>query len=204
MDHALSERTWAGRAPVLVDRVSLPVGKLARDLAVIVVGAVILAAATQVRVILGFTPVPLTGQTFGVLLIGGAFGPARGALAVLVYLAAGLIGAPVFTEGGSGFDYLLGATGGYLVGFAAAAGVAGAFARRAFDRRLPSAIVMMVASSLVIYAFGVTGLLLATGVDLPRAIELGVAPFLLTDALKAIAAAVVMPVAWQLVDRWDG
>ena len=203
MDHALSDRTWPGRAPVLVDRVALPVGRVARDVVLIVVGAVILAAATQVRVVLGFTPVPLTGQTFGVLLIGGAFGPVRGALAVVVYLAAGLIGAPVFTEGGSGVDYLLGATGGYLVGFAVAAAVAGWFARRAFDRRLPSAIVMMIASSLVIYACGVAGLMLATGADLARALGVGAAPFLLTDALKAIAAAVVLPVAWRLVDRWD-
>jgi biotin transport system substrate-specific component len=183
--------------------VTLPLGTTARNVILITIGALILAAATQLRLHLGFTPVPLTGQTLGVLLIGAGFGPARGALAVIVYLAAGLVGAPVYTEGGSGFDYLLGPTGGYLVGFAVAAAVAGAFARRAFDRRLRTSIVMMIVSSAVIYAFGVVGLMLATGSDLSRAVALGVAPFLLTDALKVAAAAVALPVAWRLVDRWD-
>jgi len=201
--HALTGQGWVGAAPVLVDRLNLPIGRTARNVVLIATGAAFLAVLTQVRVILGFTPVPLTGQTFGVLVLGGAFGPARGAMSVVVYLAVGLLGAPVFTEGGSGIDYLFGATGGYLVGFAAAAAIAGWFARRRFDRRLGTAVVMMVASSAVIYGFGVVGLMLATGADLPRALELGVVPFLLTDVLKAVAAAVVLPVAWRLVDRWD-
>lgn len=203
MAHALTGQGWVGAAPVLVDRLNLPIGRTARNVVLIATGAAFLAVLTQVRVILGFTPVPLTGQTFGVLVLGGAFGPARGAMSVVVYLAVGLLGAPVFTEGGSGIDYLFGATGGYLVGFAAAAAIAGWFARRRFDRRLGTAVVMMVASSAVIYGFGVVGLMLATGADLPRALELGVVPFLLTDVLKAVAAAVVLPVAWRLVDRWD-
>jgi biotin transport system substrate-specific component len=197
---------WAGQGhhDVLVDRL---LGSRFRhrawDFALILAGAVLLGLAAQVRIPLGFTPVPLTGQTFAVLLVGAAWGPLRGAAAVLLYLAVGLAGAPVFTDAGSGVGHILGPTGGYLIGFVLAAAVAGGMARHRLDRSIGAALVSMLLASAVIYACGVMGLMAVTGASLTRAIELGVAPFLMADAVKAIAAAIVLPAAWRIASPAD-
>jgi biotin transport system substrate-specific component len=193
------------RPVVLVDRL-LPAGisrSLAGSIVLVALGALVVALASQVRIPLGFTPVPISGGTFGVIVVGASLGAVRGGLALALYLLIGLVGMPVFTGGNSGVSYFLGATGGYLVGFVVAAALLGYLAERRVDRHVRTALPGIVLSSIVIYVFGVTGLMLAVGADLPRALELGVVPFLFGDAVKIGLAATLLPAAWALVGRID-
>lgn len=176
---------------------------LVRDIVLVFFGVALVAFAAQVRIPLGFTPVPLTGQTFAVLLAGASLGPTRAALALTLYVVAGIAGAPVFTGGSAGMDHLLGPSGGYLIGFIAAAALLGWLARRRTDRSMLSAAGSMLAASLVIYAFGVAGLMIATGIGLARGLELGVYPFIIGDMLKAGLAAIILPAAWEAVGRME-
>jgi biotin transport system substrate-specific component len=166
-----------------------------------VAGALLVALLAQVKIPLGFTPVPLSGQTFGVLLVGASLGAFRGSLALGLYLLLGLIGVPVYAGGNAGIQYALGATGGYLVGFIFAATLIGFLAERQMDRRIRTALPGLLVASLVIYAFGTAGIMLVLGTSLPRALELGVLPFVIGDAAKAILAALLLPVAWRFVGR---
>ncbi|MGH2445907.1 MAG: biotin transporter BioY [Candidatus Limnocylindria bacterium] len=180
--------------PVLADRVPTIA---ARDALLVVAGTLVVAASAQVVIPLPFTPVPITGSTFGVLLAAAALGPMRGFAAIALYWVLGVSGLPFFQDGNSGLTYALGATGGYLVGFFAASLVVGLLARRGFDRRPEGTAVAFIAGSLVIYAFGVPWLAVVLAVSLPEAIGLGLTPFLIGDALKAALAAVVLPLAWR-------
>jgi biotin transport system substrate-specific component len=183
-------------APTLLAR-SLPrVDRRLRDLALILGSSLFVALMAQVRIPLPFTPVPLTGQTFAVLLVGAALGPRKGAAALLLYLFQGLIGLPVFAGGTSGLTVLLGPTGGYLVGFVVAAYLIGALAVRGLDRRIPSALLIFLLGEVVIYLFGVAWL--SAFIGFPRSIIAGLVPFLIGDALKLIAAALVLPAAWKI------
>ncbi len=156
------------------------------------------ALLAQVRVPLGFTPVPITGQTFAVLLAGASLGARLGASSQLLYLAAGAVGFPVFTGGGSGFEYFTGATAGYLVGFVLAAALVGRLAERGQDRNVNTAITAFLAGSAVIYICGAAGLMITAGMDATTAIAQGVTPFVFGDLLKAVAAGLLLPVAWKL------
>jgi biotin transport system substrate-specific component len=182
--------------PVLADRV--PAIAL-RDALLVVAGVAVVALSAQVVIPLPFTPVPITGQTFGVLLAAAALGPARGVASMALYLLLGVVGVPIFQDASSGLTYALGATGGYLIGFIVAAWLVGSLARRGLDRRPAGTILAFLAGSLSIYAFGVPWLAFSLGVSLPAAIGLGLTPFLLCDAIKAILAAVLLPLAWRLV-----
>ncbi len=168
-----------------------------RDLGLILAGTLFTAALAQVRIPLPFTPVPLTAQTFAVLLVGAALGARRGALSLGLYLALGLIGLPVFAGGASGAAYALGPTGGYLLGFVAAAWVAGRLAERGLERSLRTSWLPFLSGMLVIYACGAGWLALLLG--LSKALILGVLPFLVGDALKIVLAALALPAAWKLV-----
>lgn len=167
------------------------------DLALIALGSLVVAATAQVSIPL--QPVPITGQTFGVLLVGMALGARRGALALALYLAEGLAGLPVFTAGHSGLAYMAGATGGYLVGFVPAAALVGWLAERGFDRNLFKTLVAMVAGNAVIYAFGIAWLSVVIG-SLDKALAGGMYPFLFGDALKALLAALLLPAIWKLIN----
>lgn len=156
------------------------------------------ALLAQVRIPLGFTPVPITGQTFAVLLAGASLGARLGGASQLVYLAAGAVGFPVFTGGGGGFEYFTGATVGYLVGFVLAAALVGRLAEGGQDRRVNTAITAFLAGSAVIYAGGAVGLMITANMDLTTAIAQGVTPFVFGDLLKAVAAGLVLPLAWKL------
>lgn len=156
------------------------------------------ALLAQVRIPLGFTPVPLTGQTFAVLLAGASLGWKLGAGSQLLYLAAGAVGFPVFAAGGSGFDYFTGATAGYLVGFVLAAALVGRLAERGQDRAVNTAVTAFLAGSGVIYVCGAVGLMITADMDVTTAIAQGVTPFVFGDLLKAIAAGLLLPVAWRL------
>lgn len=167
----------------------------------IVFGALFIAALAQVRIPL--QPVPITGQTLAVLLVGMALGSRRGPLAVLTYLGMGAAGLPFFTGGQSGLAYMAGATGGYLVGFIAAAYVVGWLAERGWDRTLAKTLAAMVIGNAVIYLFGVSWLATIVGgfAGSSGALALGVYPFLLGDALKALAAALLLPAAWMMLNE---
>jgi len=171
--------------------------------ALLVVGfSLLTAAAAQVVVPLPFTPVPLTGQTFAVLLTGALLGPRLGALAMLAYLAEGAAGLPFFRGGAGGPAHLMGPTAGYLFAFPAAAFVTGLLAERGWDRRFLSAAAAMALGSLVILAGGWAWLALLTGKG-AEAFRLGVAPFLVGDLIKIALAAAALPAGWAILRRLD-
>lgn len=184
-------------APTLLER-SLPrLDRRARDILLVVGGSLLVAGMAQVRIPLPFTPVPITGQTFAVLLVGAALGSRRGAASLALYLLLGLSGLPFFAGGAHGLAALAGPTGGYLVGFVAATWLVGLLAARGLDRRIPSALLAFLAGELVIYLFGVAWLSIYLG--FAHAIAAGFLPFLVGDAIKLAAAALFLPAAWALV-----
>ncbi|MFZ5886072.1 MAG: biotin transporter BioY [Chloroflexota bacterium] len=169
-----------------------------RDLALILMGALLTAALAQVKIHLPFTPVPLTGQTFAVLLAGAALGSKRGTLSMMLYVALGAAGLPVFAGGASGLSHLTGATAGYLIGFVAAAWVIGRLAERGLERSVRTSILPFIVGTIIIYAFGVGWLAFVMG-SFSKALAAGLLPFLIGDAIKLVAAALALPAAWKLV-----
>lgn len=167
------------------------------DSLLIIAGSLLVALFAQIRIPLPFTPVPITGQTFAVLLVGAALGANRGAASLVLYTLEGIAGLPVFTGGAAGLAQLAGPTGGYLIGFIAAAYVVGLLAERGLDRQWRTALVPFLIGSLVIYAFGV--LWLAVYLGLPDAIAKGLLPFIIGDTIKLVLAALALPSAWALV-----
>jgi biotin transport system substrate-specific component len=183
-------------------RVGERLSSRARHLALVLAGTLLVILSTQV--IIPTTPVPFTGQTFAVLLVGGALGFRRGALSLGLYLVLGAIGLPVFSRGGHGTEFLLGATGGYIVGFVLAASLVGRLAELGWDRNLVGSIGAMLLGNGLIYAVGAPWLAAVTGRSLSDAIAVGVTPFLAWDAVKIVAAAAFFPAAWWLVGRRPG
>ncbi len=172
--------------------------KAARALLLVVVGSLALAVSAKIKV--PFYPVDMTMQTFVVMVLAMAYGWRLGMATVALYLAEGLIGLPVFTgtpERGLGLAYMLGTTGGYLVGMLVAAGIVGWLAERGFDRNVGSTLVAMMIGTFVIFALGLAWLASLIGFD--KAITFGLMPFLYSEALKIALAAVLMPLAWKLM-----
>lgn len=172
---------------------------IATSILLVVGAAAITAVAAQWRIILPFTPVPITGQTFAVLLTGAALGLRLGAAGQLLYLATGALGAPVFSEAQGGMSVVTGATGGYLIGFVFAAGLIGWMAERRQDRTFSTMFTAFIAGSAVIYSFGLVGLMAATGMSVSEAMANGVVPFVLGDVIKATTAGLILPGAWKLL-----
>ena len=171
-----------------------------RSVALVVAFSLLTALAAQVVVPLPWTPVPLTGQTFAVLLTGALLGSRLGALAMAAYLLEGALGLPFFRAGAGGAAHFFGPTGGYLFAFPAAAYVTGLLAERGWDRRYLSAAAAMALGSLVILAGGwawLTVLFRTAG----EAFRLGVAPFLLGDIVKIALAAAALPAGWAILRR---
>lgn len=170
------------------------------DVGLVALFSAFVALTAQVE--LPLWPVPITLQTFGVVFTGAALGSGRGALALLLYLAEGAAGLPVFAGGASGVAYMLGPTGGYLVGFVVAAGVVGWLAERGWDRRLIWTVLAMVVGNLAIYAFGVSWLAVYLG-DLQTALVKGALFFVIGDLVKIAIAALALPGGWALARRGD-
>ena len=169
--------------------------------AVLVVGlTAVTALSAQVSIPLPFTPVPLTLQTFAVLAGAAALGAERAVLAQVLYLVLAVAGAPVLAGGASGGATVVGATGGYLIGFVVASYVVGKIAERGATRKISATVLAYVAGSAVIYTLGALWLAYSTGNSISWAIANGVVPFLVGDAIKAVAAGAVLPAAWKLVD----
>lgn len=186
-------------------RVSERMHTRSRHLALILIGIVLIALCARISFYALGNPVPYTLQTFGVLLSAGALGFRRGVAASLLYLAIGAVGLPVFADGKHGVDIILGATGGYLVGFVVASALVGRLAELGWDRTIFGAIGAMLLGSLVIYAVGVPWLAVtAFGGDLTLAFDKGMRTFLLWDAVKLLLAAAAFPVAWWFVGRRPG
>lgn len=172
-----------------------------RTAALVVGFALLTALAAQVTFPLPFTPVPVTGQTFAVLLTGAALGWRAGGISQLLYVALGATGLPFYADAQGGWTVATGATGGYLVGFVVAAALVGLLCERSQDRSLLTALPTMLLGSAVIYLFGVSWLAHSLGVDATRAMELGLVPFVIGDLAKLTIAGVLLPAAWKLTRR---
>jgi biotin transport system substrate-specific component len=173
-------------------------GDRARDVALVIGGAVFVGVAAQLSVSVPGTPVPVTGQTFAVLLTGAALGPGRGLLSMALYVVAGGLGVPWFAEAGSGWG---GASFGYLVGFILAAAIVGRLAAGGGDRTPARTVATMVLGTVLIYALGVPWLMASLDFGLGAGLRLGVRPFLVGDALKVLVAAGILPGVWRLVGQ---
>ena len=175
---------------------------IVRNLILAIVGS--LALWVSAKISIPFWPVPLTMQTLVVLVIGMAFGARLGAATVLLYLAEGAVGLPVFSgtpEKGIGLAYMMSTTGGYLVGFVLAAGAVGFLAERGWDRSPVKTALAMVLGNILIYMTGLLWLGTIVGWDKP-VLAWGLTPFLAGDAVKIAAAAVLMPLVWRLVSAF--
>ena len=172
-----------------------------RDIALVVAGALLIYLTARIAFPVPGSPVPITGQTFGVLLVGGALGFRRALIAVSLYVLLGVVGLPFFAEGKGGVSVIWGATGGYLIGFVVAGAVVGRLAELGWDRRLGGALGAMLVGSVVIYAIGLPWLKAVTGWTVEETIAKGLTPFLLGDTLKLVLAAVLFPTAWWVVGR---
>jgi len=185
-------------AAVISERV-LPRTKVT-SVILVVAAAALTALAAQWEIPLPFTPVPITGQTFAVLLTGAALGAKLGAGGQGLYVIAGAIGLPIYAGGASGWEEArAGGTTGYLIGFIAAAAVVGYLAERRQDRTFPTMFTAFILGSFIIYVFGVAGLMLIFDMTVTEAIVAGVIPFVVGDLIKAAAAGLLLPGAWKLV-----
>jgi biotin transport system substrate-specific component len=183
-------------APTLSARLFPRTSAWLRDLALILAGSLLVALFAQIEIPL--QPVPITGQTFAVLLVGATLGSRRGAASLTLYLAEGAFGLPFFSGGASGLSHLTGVTAGYLAGFVMAAYVIGLLAERGLERNVRTSLIPFLVGTVVIYIFGVAWLAVMLG-SLSKAIAAGLLPFLIGDAIKLVAAALALPAAWRVV-----
>ncbi len=167
------------------------------DLVLILAGSLLVALFAQIEIPL--QPVPITGQTFAVLLVGAALGSKRGAASLALYLTEGTLGLPFFAGAASGLSRLTGATGGYLIGFVMAAFVIGRLAERGLERSVRTSLIPFLAGTVVIYLFGVAWLAVVLG-SVSQAIAAGLLPFLVGDTIKLLAAALALPAAWRAIN----
>ena len=181
----------------------LPRAGFLADVLLVVLGAGLVATAAQISVSLPFTPVPITGQTFAVVLVGASLGAIRGTASLSLYLLVGLVGAPVYADQSHGWEIVKGATGGYLVGFVAAAALTGWLAEHRWDRRFSSSVTTMLTGNVVIYLFGLPWLahVLPGNPSLEDTLEAGLYPFVPGDIFKLYLAGAVLPAAWRLVEH---
>lgn len=204
LSHAYPRRVLADTLPFPRSRMA----SLATSAVLVAAGAALVAVAAQI--VVPFWPVPLTMQTFAVLLVGTSLGPLRGALSLTLYLVIGVAGAPIFAGGASGSLFAL-TTGGYIIGFIAAAGIVGALARRSWDRHVAGMLVSFIAGSAIIYAFGLLWLHFSLqglgqevwggklGFDslLAATLGAGLLPFVIGDLAKALLAGSLVPLVWR-------
>ena len=172
-----------------------------RDAALVLTAALLTAACAQISIPIPGSPVPVTGQTFAVLLTGAALGANRGASGQLLYVAMGLVGLPFYADGAHGVDVVWGATGGYLIAFPISAWVCGRLAEKRYDRTPQTALPAFLAGSLIVFAIGVPWLAVSADISLWKAIDLGFVPFIPGGILKAALAAGLLPTAWAIANR---
>jgi biotin transport system substrate-specific component len=181
-----------------------PQAGILTDVALVLLGTAFVAVSAQVQIPLPFTPVPITGQTFAVVLVGASLGAVRGFSSLLLYWLVGIAGAPVYAGQESGWEVFVGPTGGYIVGFMLAAAVTGYLAERRWDRRFPSSVAAMLTGNVLIYVPGLLWLAHYLGTNTEETLEAGLYPFVVGDLLKLYLAGALLPLAWKAVDRARG
>ena len=164
-------------------------------------GALFLGLLAQVVIPVPGSPVPVTGQTLGVLLLATAYGANLGAATFALYLLIGFAGAPVFAQSGHGLERIIGPTGGYLVGMLLASWVLGLLAGRKWDQKLFSALSTMFIGNFIIFAFGLIWLQQYTGKDWSWTFSAGLTPFIFGELLKIAIAGALLPTVWKVVGR---
>jgi biotin transport system substrate-specific component len=187
--HAAAPATLVPRYGILTDSV------------LVLAGTALVAAAAQISFSLPFTPVPITGQTFAVVLVGASLGTIRGFASLFLYLWLGVAGAPIYAHHAHGWSIVTSASGGYLVGFVLAAAFTGFLAERRWDRRFSSSISSMLTGNVIVYLVGLPWLAVVLNTNLEKTLEYGLYPFVPGDVFKLYLAAAVLPGAWRVVDR---
>jgi biotin transport system substrate-specific component len=185
------------RHAVLADAIP---GARVRDAALVLGGALLTALFAQISIDVPPSPVPITGQTLAVGLVGATLGAGRGAASLALYAVLGLF-LPFYADGSSGWDVVWGATGGYIIGFIFAAGAVGWLAEHGADRKVGLAFVAFVVGQLIIFAFGLVGLKIAVGESWSWTIHNGFTIFIVGGLVKAAIGALALPSAWRLVRR---
>jgi biotin transport system substrate-specific component len=180
---------------------ALPRSNLITDALLVLAGTGLVAGAAQISVKLPFTPVPITGQTFAVVLVGASLGALRGTASLMVYLWLGVAGAPIYAHHDSGWNVITSASGGYIVGFVLAAALTGFLAERGWDRHFSSSVSAMLTGNVIIYLVGLPWLAVVLNTNLEKTLEYGLYPFVPGDIFKLYLAAAVLPTAWRLVAR---
>ena len=170
---------------------------LLTDAILVVSGTALVSICAQISVKLPFTPVPITGQTFAVCLVGASLGAVRGAASLTLYFLVGVLGAPVYAHRDHGWDVITSASGGYIVGFVLAAAVTGLLAEHGWDRRFSSAVGAMLTGNVVIYLVGLPWLAVVLNTNLEQTLEDGLYPFVPGDLFKLYCAAALLPAAWR-------
>ncbi|HKP17116.1 MAG TPA: biotin transporter BioY [Gaiellaceae bacterium] len=183
-------------SPTIVPRL----GVLA-DALLVLAGTGLVAGAAQISFSLPFTPVPITGQTFAVVLVGASLGTVRGFSSLFLYLWLGVAGAPIYADHAHGWSVITSASGGYIVGFVLASAVIGYLAEHRWDRRLSSAIGSMLTGNVIIYLVGLPWLAVVLDTNLEKTLEYGLYPFVPGDIFKLYVAAGLLPGAWKVVER---
>lgn len=188
--------------PTLIDRVVTRTW--ASDVALVVAGTALVAVLAQVAIPLW--PVPITGQTLAVLLVGAGLGAVRGAASLSLYAVLGAVGLPIYSDSASGWSVLAGPTGGYIIGFIVSAAVVGWAAERAWDRGWYKPIITFVGGSLVVFAIGLPWLAVSLGQlglpnDVNSVLVAGFYPFIIGGLIKAGIAAAVLPALWAAAER---
>jgi biotin transport system substrate-specific component len=171
------------------------------DAVLVLAGTGLVAGAAQISFSLPFTPVPITGQTFAVVLVGASLGTIRGVASLVLYLWLGVAGAPIYAHHAHGWSVVTSASGGYIVGFVLAAAVTGFLAERRWDRSLSSSISSMLTGNVIIYLVALPWLAVVLDTNLEKTLEYGLYPFVPGDIFKLYVAAALLPGAWKLVER---
>jgi len=171
------------------------------QISLILGGTIFLAVMAQISFPIPGSPVPFTGQTLGVLLLGTAYGASLGFSTVAFYLLMGIAGAPIFASGSHGFEKIAGATGGYLVGMLIASLVLGALAGRKWDQKIKTVIPTMIIGNVIIFTAGLIWLHQYTGQSWRWTVDKGLTPFILAEFIKIAIASTALPAVWRLVAK---
>jgi biotin transport system substrate-specific component len=193
----MSSLTAALSRPTLADR--LVSRSILTDVMLVAGGAAFTGLLAQIAVPLW--PVPITGQTLAVLLVGSTLGALRGTVALALYAVLGIVGVPWFSDAASGWHVVAGPTGGYIIGFIVAAGLTGWLAERTFDRKVLGALASFAAGTLVTFAVGLPWLAASLGLTLEQTLQAGLYPFIIGGIVKTLLAAGIIPLAWKLTSR---
>ena len=186
------------RQRVMIDAV-WPAAGIWREGALVAAGCLLIALSAQLQLLLPFSPIPVTGQTFAVLLLGALYGSRRGPATVVTYLILGAMGLPVFAGGLAGLARFVGPSAGYLLGFVVAAFAVGSLSERGWDRKPWTTAASMILGNGIIYALGIAWLWRFVGWE--AVLNAGVVPFLPGDALKIALATILLPSGWRIMGR---